>query len=145
VKQGLQWIVTLSIAKLLSCVFVSVRKDPPVVKLTDKVRAALGDKIDHLWSMTMIPSYSQRITDIMSALDLLVFHSQLLPEERAEFQLNRGHDHAMIVQLEDMCWDTTIPEPNRKFISLVVSSFNMHVFDIPNVIKMRMEDVFEYV
>lgn len=144
-KQGLEWIITLSITKLLSCVFVSVRKDPPVVKLTDKVRAALGDKIHHLWSMTMTPSYNRRITDIMSALDLLVFHSQLLPEERAEFQLNRNNGYAMIVQLEEMCRDTTIPEPNRKFISLVVSSFNMHVFDIPNNIKMRMGDVFVYV
>lgn len=115
------------------------------MKLTDKVCTALGDKVHDIWSMIMIPACSRRITVIMSVLDVLVPHDQLLPEERAEFWLNRNNDNAMIKQLEDMIRDTTIPEPNRKFIALVVSSFNMHVFDIPNIITMRMNDVFVYV
>lgn len=107
--------------------------------LTDKVRMTLGDKVHDLWSMTMIPFYNQRITSIVPALDVLYVYDQLLPKEYAEFRVNSNDCKAMIVQLEEMCWDTTIPESSRNFISLVVSSFNMHVFDIPNI--MSMEDV----
>lgn len=118
---------------------VSVRKDPPAVQLTDKARTALGDKVCDLWTMPMQPSYNKNITSIMPALDVLYDKNQLLPEEFAEFRVNQDDHNSMIVKLEELCLDITIPEPSRRFIALVVSSCNMHVFGIPNL--MSMEDV----
>jgi hypothetical protein len=43
------------------CVFLSVRKDPPAMELTEEVCTALGHKVRDLRSMTMLPSYNQRI------------------------------------------------------------------------------------
>ncbi len=110
--------------------------------LTTTVHAALGDRVSDLWRMTLLPSYNQRITSIMPAIDVLEYHGQLLPEEYAEFLQNYNDIYAVIKQLEELRSNTTIPKATRQFISLVVSSFNMHVFDL---FRMSMKDVFTYV
>lgn len=124
------------------CLYVSVRRDPPVVELTEKVRSALGDKVAHLKSMTTTPLYKNKILNVNCALDVLMTYRQLLPEEYAEFSLNEYDTAAMTRILQKLCSDTTIPQANREFISLVVASFNMHAFDL---LTMSMEDVLVFV
>nr|XP_020443627.1 uncharacterized protein LOC109952748 [Monopterus albus] len=115
-----------------------VRKAPPAVTLTENVCAALGDKAHALRFMLLIPEYARRITQVKSAVDVLVAHEQLLPEEYAELHVNSDDEYTMIRYLENLCGGTTIPEPNRQFISLVMSAFNMHVFGL---LQMSMKDV----
>ncbi|XP_030251729.1 uncharacterized protein LOC115577821 [Sparus aurata] len=119
-----------------------VRRDPPVVELTEKVRSALGDKVAHLKNMTTTPLYKNRIVNVNCALDVLMRYNQLLPEEYAEFGLKEHNNTAMTRLLQKLCSDTTIPQANRDFISLVVASFNMQAFDLP---IMPMEDVLVFV
>ncbi|XP_030266921.1 uncharacterized protein LOC115578186 [Sparus aurata] len=120
----------------------SVRRDPPVVELTEKVRSALGDKVEHLKNVTTAPLYRNRILRVNCALDLLMTYGQLLPEEYAELRLNQHHAAAMTRLLHKLCSDTAIPRANREFISLAVASFNLHVFDLP---IMPMNDVLVFV
>ncbi|XP_030296346.1 uncharacterized protein LOC115595708 [Sparus aurata] len=119
-----------------------VRRDPPVVELTEKVRSALGDKVEHLKNVTATPLYKNRILNVKCALDVLMTHNQLLPEEYAEFGVNKRSTTAMIRLLQKLCSDTAIPQANREFISLVVASFNLHVFDLPT---MPLNDVLVFV
>ncbi|XP_030251728.1 uncharacterized protein LOC115568527 [Sparus aurata] len=119
-----------------------VRRKPPVVHLTEKVRSALGDKVAHLKNMMTTPIYENRIVEVKCALDLLMQYKQLLPEEYIEFELNEDDTAAMARLLQKLCGDTSIPQANREFISLVVASFNLHAFDLP---KMSKEDVLVFV
>ena len=113
-----------------------------MVELTEKVRSALGDKVAHLKNMTTTPLYKNRIVNVNCALDVLMRYNQLLPEEYAEFGLKEHYNTAMTRLLQKLCSNTTIPQANRDFISLVVASFNMQAFDLP---IMPMEDVLVFV
>ena len=110
--------------------------------LTEKVRSALGDKVAHLKNMTTTPLYKNRILNVQCALDVLMQYKQLLPKEYAEFEVNADDTAAMTRLLQELCSDTTIPQANREFISLVVASFNMHAFDLP---MMPLNDVLVFV
>ncbi|XP_030296355.1 uncharacterized protein LOC115595710 [Sparus aurata] len=119
-----------------------VRRDPPVVELTEKVRSALGDKVAHLKNVATTPLYKNRILHFDCALDLLMQYKQLLRRECADFWMNEDDTAAMTRILQELCSDATIPQANREFISLVVASFNMHAFDLP---EMSGEDVLVFV
>ncbi|XP_030266477.1 uncharacterized protein LOC115577723 [Sparus aurata] len=95
-----------------------VRRDPPVVEL------------------------KERILHFDCALDLLMQYKQLLRRECADFWMNEDDTAAMTRILQELCSDATIPQANREFISLVVASFNMHAFDLP---EMSGEDVLVFV
>ncbi|KAJ8009932.1 hypothetical protein DPEC_G00069290 [Dallia pectoralis] len=118
-----------------------VRKEAPAVDLTALVRSALGAKVCDLYTITGRVE-NQWILIIWPALEVLVTTGQLLPEEYSEFELNKHNHPAMVKQLERICDDTEIPEPNRRFISLVVNSFNMHMFHLAGI---SMQDVFVFV
>lgn len=120
------------------CVFVTVRAAPPAVEITHKAHAALGEKVEDLWNMMTLPRYTKNITNIWPLLDTLMAHGQLLPEEHEEFMINRDDRIVMIKHLEYLCKDTSIPAGNRRFMSLVAASCNMHVFGI---LDMSTEDV----
>lgn len=112
------------------------------MEITDKARAALGGSIKDLGNMMMLRSYTKDITNIWPVLDVLMVYRQLLPEEHDEFMINRGDRIVMIRQLEYMCRHPSIPGSNRRFISLVAASCNMHVF---GNLFMSMDDVLVFV
>ena len=102
--------------------FVSVRKDPPALRLSDSVSAALGEMFEDLFIMPLLPAYKRRITcrPIIVALDVLMDREQLLPEEYADFMTYKDDNNTTIRLLEKLCSDITISAPSRRFISLVV-------------------------
>ena len=120
------------------CVFVTVREAPPAVEITNKVHSELGERVEDLGNMMMLPRYTKNITDIWTAIDVLMEYGQLLPEEYEELWINRRDRNGTIKHLEYLCRDTSIPGGSRRFISLVVASCNMHVFDL---LGMSREDV----
>ena len=120
------------------CVCVTVRAAPLAVEITNKAQAALGERVEDLQNMMTLPCYTMNITNIWPILDTLMAHGQLLPEEHEEFMINRDDRNVMIKHLEYLCSQTSIPEGNRRFISLVAASCNMHVFGI---LDMSTEDV----
>nr|XP_020452636.1 uncharacterized protein LOC109958396 [Monopterus albus] len=107
-----------------------VRKAPPAVTLTEKVCAALGDKAHALRFMLLIPEYARKITHVYSAVDVLMAHEQLLPEEYAELNVNSDDEYTMIRYLENLCGGTTIPEPNRRFISLPIVPWSLKMSNL---------------
>ena len=110
-----------------------VRRDPPIVELMEKVRSALGDNVKHLKNMMMTPIYRNKTVNVRRPQDVLMQYKQLLPVENAELDLNKHNSAAMTRLLQKLCSDTTVPQANREFISLVVASFNMHTFGLPQM------------
>lgn len=123
--------------------FVSERKHPPAVRLSFRVRVALGKNVEDLYIMPLLPAYNRKIKWKMFAFNILRERGQLLPEEYDDFMTYQFDNNAMIRLLRKLCSDITISSSSRRFISLVVASCNMHVFDVPEY--MSMKDVFFFV
>ena len=92
--------------------------------------------------MPLVPAYSRGIKRIWDAVNVLQVREQLLPEEYLDFKTYKDDNSAMLKLLKRLCSDITISSPSRRFISLVVSSFNMYVFGLP---RMTSKDVFAFV
>ena len=104
--------------------------------------AALGQNVEDIFKMPLLSRYNRRITTILPAVDVLLTYDQLLPEECADLRTYQDDRNTLITLLKTLCGDVNISEPSRRFISLVISSYNMFVFDVHRI---SAEAVFAFV
>ncbi|KAK2811727.1 hypothetical protein Q5P01_000160 [Channa striata] len=113
-----------------------VRKEPPPrMHLTAKVKSVLreqGVEEEVLHQCILNPENHGRIasSSIMSALDVLIQHDLILPEETYEVTrpMGKGNPDEACRFLRSLCESPGVGDETRRFVGLVVASYNMHIF-----------------
>ncbi|KAK2812291.1 hypothetical protein Q5P01_000046 [Channa striata] len=110
------------------------KEPPPRMHLTAKVKSVLreqGVEEDVLHQCILNPENHGRIasSSIMSALDVLIRHDLILPEETYEVTLpmGKGNPDEACRFLRSLCESPGVGDETRRR-GLVIASHNMHVF-----------------
>lgn len=92
-------------------------------------REKLGSNTQVAWNLIKdVHLYKPKITNVWPAIETMQLFDYLLPEEFIEFRLLRDKPGDLLTQLHLLCY--TIPTETAECMSLILASYNMHLFGI---------------